>query len=90
MLAALDSSTISRLRHTWMVCFCFLIKRSDVHIVTIQGLPQKNRLQLEAMRRLADHGRNYHEYRTKLRNTAPPAVPFLGTLDPSYRHVSAA
>ncbi|KAK0244149.1 ras guanine nucleotide exchange factor domain-containing protein [Armillaria nabsnona] len=60
MLAALDSSTISRLRQTWM------------------GLPQKNRLQLEAMRRLADHGRNYHEYRTKLRNTAPPAVPFLG------------
>lgn len=60
MLAAFDSSTISRLRQTWM------------------GLPQKNRLQLEAMRRLADHGRNYHEYRTKLRNTAPPAVPFLG------------
>ncbi len=30
------------------------------------------------MRRLADHGRNYHEYRSKLRNTAPPAVPFLG------------
>ncbi|KAF9003733.1 ras GEF [Hymenopellis radicata] len=60
MLAALDSSTISRLHQTWL------------------GLPQKNRLQLEAMRRLADHGRNYHEYRSKLRNTAPPAVPFLG------------
>ncbi|KIY61294.1 ras GEF [Cylindrobasidium torrendii FP15055 ss-10] len=60
MLAALDSSTISRLRQTWAT------------------LPQKNRLQLEAMRRVADHGRNYHEYRSKLRNTAPPAVPFLG------------
>ncbi|KAJ7644234.1 ras guanine nucleotide exchange factor domain-containing protein [Roridomyces roridus] len=60
MLAALDSSTISRLHQTWL------------------GLPQKNRSQLESLRRLADHSRNYHEYRTRLRNTAPPAVPFLG------------
>ncbi|KAJ6621899.1 ras guanine nucleotide exchange factor domain-containing protein [Mycena sp. CBHHK59/15] len=42
------------------------------------GLPQKNRSQLDSLRRLADHSRNYHEYRSKLRNTAPPAVPFLG------------
>ncbi|KII90989.1 hypothetical protein PLICRDRAFT_174334 [Plicaturopsis crispa FD-325 SS-3] len=60
ILAALDSSTISRLHQTW------------------QGLPQKNKSQLESLRRLADHGRNYREYRQKLRNTAPPAVPFLG------------
>lgn len=60
MLAALDSSTISRLHQTWM------------------GVPQKHKAQLEALRRLADHSRNYHEYRSKLRNTAPPAVPFLG------------
>ncbi|KAK7048482.1 ras guanine nucleotide exchange factor domain-containing protein, partial [Favolaschia claudopus] len=60
MLAALDSSTISRLHQTW------------------GGLPQKSKLQLESLRRLADHSRNYHEYRSKLRNTAPPAVPFLG------------
>ncbi|KAJ7134752.1 ras guanine nucleotide exchange factor domain-containing protein [Mycena epipterygia] len=60
MLAALDSSTISRLHQTWL------------------GLPQKNRSQLDSLRRLADHSRNYHEYRSKLRNTAPPAVPFLG------------
>ncbi|KAI0689051.1 ras guanine nucleotide exchange factor domain-containing protein [Cytidiella melzeri] len=60
ILAALDSSTISRLHQTWM------------------GLPQKNKLQLDALRKLADHARNYHEYRARLRNTAPPAVPFLG------------
>lgn len=35
-------------------------------------------MQMENLRRLADHSRNYHEYRSKLRNTAPPAVPFLG------------
>ncbi|KAK7469399.1 Ras guanine nucleotide exchange factor bud5 [Stygiomarasmius scandens] len=60
ILAALDSSHISRLSNTWT------------------ALPQKSKLQLEAMRRLADHSRNYREYRSKLRNTAPPAVPFLG------------
>ncbi|KAI5827552.1 ras GEF [Schizophyllum commune Tattone D] len=45
---------------------------------TWNGLPQKNKVQLEAMRKLADHSRNYREYRARLRNTAPPAVPFLG------------
>ncbi|KAF4617170.1 hypothetical protein D9613_005882 [Agrocybe pediades] len=60
ILAALDSSVISRLRQTWA------------------GLSAKYKNQLEALRRLADHSRNYHEYRSKLRNTAPPAVPFLG------------
>ncbi|TEB18406.1 cell division control protein 25 [Coprinellus micaceus] len=60
ILAALDSSTISRLRQTWA------------------GLPQKYKAQLETLRKLADHSRNYHEYRSKLRNTSPPAVPFLG------------
>ncbi|KAH7885313.1 ras guanine nucleotide exchange factor domain-containing protein [Phlebopus sp. FC_14] len=77
ILAALDSSTISRLHQTWL------------------GVPQKNKMQLEALRRLADHSRNYHEYRNRLRNTAPPAVPFLGLYltdvtfcregNPSYR-----
>ena len=43
-------------------------------------------MQLEALRKLADHARNYHEYRTRLRNTAPPAVPFLG----AYTSISFA
>ncbi|KAG6918773.1 hypothetical protein DXG01_011964 [Tephrocybe rancida] len=49
----------------------FFIKVAD-------GVPQKYKSQMESLRRLADHSRNYHEYRSKLRNTAPPAVPFLG------------
>ncbi|GJJ15542.1 hypothetical protein Clacol_009820 [Clathrus columnatus] len=60
ILAALDSSTISRLHQTWA------------------AIPQKNRIQLDAIRKLADHARNYSEYRSRLRNTSPPAVPFLG------------
>ena len=43
-------------------------------------MSQKSKVQLEALRKLADHARNYHEYRSRLRNTAPPAVPFLGKL----------
>ncbi|KAK2465259.1 hypothetical protein APHAL10511_002613 [Amanita phalloides] len=42
------------------------------------GVSQKHKSILDSLRRLADHGRNYHEYRSRLRNTAPPAVPFLG------------
>jgi len=59
---------------------CYHYKQSSLlRSQLIQGLPQKYRSQLESLRRLADHSRNYHEYRSKLRNTAPPAVPFLGT-----------
>ncbi|KAG2129153.1 ras guanine nucleotide exchange factor domain-containing protein [Suillus clintonianus] len=77
ILAALESSTISRLHQTWL------------------GVPQKSKMQLDSLRRLADHGRNYHQYRSRLRNIAPPAVPFLGLYltdvtfcregNPSYR-----
>jgi son of sevenless-like protein len=45
---------------------------------TWAGVPAKAKAQLEAIRKLADHARNYREYRTALRNIAPPAVPFLG------------
>jgi son of sevenless-like protein len=41
-------------------------------------VPQKQKLQLDGVRKLADHARNYHEYRSRLRETVPPAVPFLG------------
>lgn len=56
-----------------------LLPRIGAHFSSIlQGLAQKSKIQLEALRKLADHARNYHEYRSRLRNTAPPAVPFLG------------
>jgi son of sevenless-like protein len=41
-------------------------------------LPAKQRAQLESVRKLADHSRNYAEYRGRLREAVPPAVPFLG------------
>jgi hypothetical protein len=44
----------------------------------LQGVPQKQKLQLDGVRKLADHARNYQEYRSRLRETVPPAVPFLG------------
>jgi hypothetical protein len=45
---------------------------------TWTALAAKHQATLESLRKLADHSRNYHEYRTRLRNTPPPAVPFLG------------
>ncbi|KAJ3567040.1 hypothetical protein NP233_g6622 [Leucocoprinus birnbaumii] len=45
---------------------------------TWAGVPQKSKTQLESLRKIADHSRNYHEYRSRLRNITPPAVPFLG------------
>ncbi|KAG9124185.1 hypothetical protein FRC07_012512 [Ceratobasidium sp. 392] len=60
ILAALDSSTISRLYKTWM------------------GLSTKNKQKLENLRKLTDHTRNHHEYRTRLRSVHGHAVPFLG------------
>ncbi|KAG9003226.1 hypothetical protein FRB95_007270 [Tulasnella sp. JGI-2019a] len=60
VLAALDSSTISRLTKTW------------THLST------KYKVQLDAMRTLTDHAKNYAIYRETLRATQPPAVPFLG------------
>jgi hypothetical protein len=58
----------------YLLLLCLLVTKD-----LVQGLPQKSRMQLEALRRLADHGRNYHEYRSRLKETAPPGVPFLGT-----------
>ncbi|KAG9018074.1 hypothetical protein FRB90_012370 [Tulasnella sp. 427] len=60
ILAALDSSTISRLTKTW------------------SHLSAKYKAQLDGMRRLTDHAKNYGVYREALRATPPPAVPFLG------------
>lgn len=33
---------------------------------------------MENLRKVVDHSRNHAEYRGRLRNSAPPAVPFLG------------
>ncbi|KZS93633.1 ras GEF [Sistotremastrum niveocremeum HHB9708] len=41
-------------------------------------LPQKQRQQLEGLRKLAEYTRNCAEYRHRLRNTTGSAVPFLG------------
>ncbi|KAG8743328.1 hypothetical protein FRC10_012207 [Ceratobasidium sp. 414] len=60
ILAALDSSTISRLNKTWA------------------GLSAKSKVKLENLRKLTDHTRNHHEYRTRLRSVHGNAVPFLG------------
>ncbi|KAH8930025.1 ras GEF [Atractiella rhizophila] len=60
VVAALNSSTISRLKRTW------------------DGLSAKNKNTLESLRKATEHTRNYAQYRGRLREAAPPCLPFLG------------
>ena len=45
---------------------------------TWDGLAPKYRTILEQLKRATEHSRNYSEYRSKLRNAVPPALPFVG------------
>jgi hypothetical protein len=60
------------------VSFFSFYRGLTYNLLVLQGVPQKQKLQLDSVRKLADHARNYHEYRSRLRETVPPAVPFLG------------
>ncbi|KAF8314912.1 ras GEF [Clavulina sp. PMI_390] len=60
IMAALDSSTISRLSKTWAAV------SAKYHAI------------MDNLRKVVDHARNNAEYRARLRNAGPPAVPFLG------------
>jgi son of sevenless len=76
-MAALNSATIARLSQTWAVSLLTSLSLSYL-MRMFQALPQKQKLQFEGLRKLADHSRNYSEYRSRLRNTTAPCVPFLG------------
>lgn len=45
---------------------------------TWDGLPTKYRGMMESQRRAVEHTRNFAGYRNRLRETLPPALPFLG------------
>ncbi|EJU03132.1 ras GEF [Dacryopinax primogenitus] len=45
---------------------------------TWAGLNSKYRTKLEELRKVTDYTRNYGEYRSRLRETEPAAIPFLG------------
>ena len=76
-MAALNSATIARLSQTWAVSISTISLTLELTPLP-QALPQKQKVQFEGLRKLADHSRNYAEYRSRLRNTAAPCVPFLG------------
>jgi len=55
---------------------------------TWDGLAPKYRSTFETLRKATDHGRNYAEYRHKVRQAVPPCLPFVGvrpTLAPSIK-----
>ncbi|GAA5929743.1 hypothetical protein JCM3775_006540 [Rhodotorula graminis] len=45
---------------------------------TWEGLAPKYRSTFETLRKATDHGRNYAEYRQKVRQAVPPCLPFVG------------
>ncbi|GAA6048653.1 hypothetical protein JCM3770_002002 [Rhodotorula araucariae] len=45
---------------------------------TWDGLAPKYRTIFETLRKATDHGRNYSEYRQKIRQAVPPCLPFVG------------
>ncbi|BGP51674.1 Ras guanine nucleotide exchange factor bud5 [Rhodotorula kratochvilovae] len=45
---------------------------------TWDGLAPKYRAIFETLRKATDHGRNYAEYRQKIRQAVPPCLPFVG------------
>ncbi|GAA5844262.1 hypothetical protein JCM9279_001745 [Rhodotorula babjevae] len=45
---------------------------------TWDGLAPKYRSTFETLRKATDHGRNYAEYRQKVRQAVPPCLPFVG------------
>jgi len=62
-----------------MACeYCSFLDQASYINTVFKSIPQKQKVQLGALRKIADHVKNYSEYRSKLRNTSPPAVPFMG------------
>ena len=60
LVAALQTSSIVRLKKTW------------------EGLPNKYRAIMDNLLSLTDHRKNFSEYRNALKNSPPPALPFIG------------
>ncbi|GAK63349.1 Ras GEF [Moesziomyces antarcticus] len=65
--------------HTLMAIQCALNSSTIARLKkTWDGLSTKYRGMMDQQRRAVEHTRNYAAYRARLRNTMPPAIPFLG------------
>ncbi|CBQ71729.1 guanyl nucleotide exchange factor Sql2 [Sporisorium reilianum SRZ2] len=65
--------------HTLMAIQCALNSSTIARLKkTWDGLSAKYRGMMDHQRRAVEHTRNYAGYRARLRNTTPPAIPFLG------------
>ncbi|SNX83382.1 probable guanyl nucleotide exchange factor Sql2 [Melanopsichium pennsylvanicum] len=65
--------------HTLMAIQCALNSSTIARLKkTWDGLSTKYRGMMDQQRRAVEHTRNYASYRARLRNTTPPAIPFLG------------
>ncbi|GAC96461.1 hypothetical protein PHSY_004041 [Pseudozyma hubeiensis SY62] len=65
--------------HTLMAIQCALNSSTIARLKkTWDGLATKYRSMMDQQRSAVEHTRNYAAYRARLRNTTPPAIPFLG------------
>uniref|UniRef100_V5EW22 Guanyl nucleotide exchange factor Sql2 n=2 Tax=Kalmanozyma brasiliensis (strain GHG001) TaxID=1365824 RepID=V5EW22_KALBG len=65
--------------HTLMAIQCALNSSTIARLKkTWDGLSTKYRAMMDRQRSAVEHTRNYASYRERLRNTTPPAIPFLG------------
>ncbi len=65
--------------HTLMAIQCALNSSTIARLKkTWDGLSTKYRTMMDQQRRTVEHTRNYAGYRARLRDTTPPAIPFLG------------
>lgn len=65
--------------HTLMAIQCALNSSTIARLKkTWDGLSTKYRGMMDQQRSAVEHTRNYAAYRARLRNTTPPAIPFLG------------
>ncbi|KAM0753805.1 ras GEF [Meredithblackwellia eburnea MCA 4105] len=65
--------------NTLMAILCALTSSTISRLrKTWDALPAKYRLILDTLRKATEHGRNYAEYRAKIRSAVPPCLPFVG------------
>ncbi|KAL8293045.1 hypothetical protein RQP46_000739 [Phenoliferia psychrophenolica] len=65
--------------NTLMAVLCALTSSTISRLrKTWDGLSSKYRIILDTLRKATEHGRNYAEYRAKIRSAVPPCLPFVG------------
>lgn len=75
IIAALNFSSISRLKQTWGVR-----KITEISLIFLQRVPKDTLKSYEKLMTFFDMRKNYKTYRDELQQAQPPVVPYIGIL----------